>query len=99
MILDLFNRKPLECGHVMQTTMMRLSPSPILVDGKITKTSEFEEYDFVAYASQFTSSDFSISNLTAIGATDLLNMNVSMSYSTNANVADNVENLMYHESK
>lgn len=99
MIIDLFTRVPCSSGHVMETKMMRLSPSPILVDGKISKTSEFEEYDFVAYCSQFTSSDFSISNLSSIGATDLLNMSVTMSMITNGNVADNIENLVYVESK
>lgn len=99
MILDLFSHKPVSSNHVMVTKMMRLNPSPIVVDNKITKTSEFEEYDFVAYCSQFTSDDFSIGNLTSIGATDLLNMSVTMSMLTSANVANNLENLVYHESK
>lgn len=94
MVLDLYYRKSYSSnGYKNVSKMMILSPTPIVVGDEITKTSEFDEYDFVSYANQFKSSDFSLSNLMAIGATDLLQP-VQLSVNSNMAIADSFQDSM-----
>lgn len=66
------NYKPLVRSVCCKNFYYKLMPSEDVVDGKIVKSSQFKKFDFCALNKDFTSSDFNVSNLIAVGAQNLL---------------------------
>ena len=59
--------------------------------GRITQTTQFVEENITDFTNQFTSSDFTISSIMAVGATHMLKP-VMMQDMSNMDVADKFEN-------
>lgn len=51
----------------------KLQPVETTHDGTIVRSSEFVDFDFTQLNAQYTSSDFSIANIIAVGAQQMLN--------------------------
>lgn len=66
------NYRPLVRSVLCSNRYFKLCPSEDVIDGKLVCSSQFKEFDFSTLNKDFTSSDFNISNLIAVGAQNLL---------------------------
>lgn len=72
--------------------VMLLQPVESVESGLLVRKSEFKPFDIAEALSPFTSTDFSISSLAAVGALEKLK-STYMANTSSLNVADSFENL------
>ena len=72
---------------------MKLQPVESVQDGQVVRQSQFVEYDFTTQ-NKFKSSDFSIANLTSLGATDMFRVMPSLTMSP-LSMSDQFNNINY----
>lgn len=97
MILSLLNKKFKKPKVVVRDSYMKLQPVDSVSAGQIVRQSQFVAFDFTEQ-NNFKSSDFSIANLQAVGASDMLRLMPSLSMSP-LTMSDQFENVNYETSE
>lgn len=93
MIINLISKSFYVPSYKMETSYQRLVTNPGVVGSSLSASkSTYESYDFVEYASQFTSSDFDIQSLMTVGAYDMLKPTYVSTLSS-MNFADKFQNI------
>lgn len=97
MILSLLSKRFVKPKVVVRNSYMKLQPVESVSDGQIVRQSQFVDFDFTAQ-NNFKSSDFSIANLTALGAVDMFRVMPSLTMSP-LSMSDQFNDLKYENTE